>query len=50
MPLTRIVSPNGHHVIVAGVGQDERLVPTHVAYLDRRLSMKSPWSYPEDGS
>jgi hypothetical protein len=43
---TRIVAPSGKHVIVVGVKQSERLAPTFVAYLDRRLGLKCPWPYP----
>ena len=47
--LTKIIAANGNHVIVIGTRQDERLVPTMVGYLDRRLDVKSPWvSLPPD--
>jgi hypothetical protein len=41
--LTRIVGPNGKSVIVPGVKQTDRLGPTTVSYLDRRLGLQSPW-------
>lgn len=46
--MTRVVTPAGRHVIVVDYDQNERLVPTFVAYLDRRLGLKSPWAFPED--
>ena len=48
LSLTRVTAPNGKHVIVVDYAQDEYLVPTFVAYLDRRLGLKSPWAYPGD--
>lgn len=42
--LTRIVSDDCRHVVVVGVDQTERLAPTMVAYLDRRLGLQSPFS------
>jgi hypothetical protein len=46
--LVKIVSAEGKSVVVVGVPQEERLVPTYVAYLDRRLGVNSPWfSVPE---
>lgn len=45
--LVKIVSAEGKSVVVVGA-QDERLPPTYVAFLDRRLGVKSPWfSVPE---
>lgn len=37
---------NGTHAIEADLGQDERLVPSVVASLDRRLGLTSPWGNP----
>jgi hypothetical protein len=48
LSMTRITAPNGKHVIVIDFGQDERLVPTFIAYLDRRLGLTSPWAFPND--
>jgi hypothetical protein len=36
-------APNGRHVIVSGIAMGERLLPTQVAYLDRRLGLVSPY-------
>lgn len=41
--LTKIVAPSGRRVIVVGLKQADRLEPTKVAYLDRRLGIKSPY-------
>lgn len=41
--LLKIEAPNGNVVIVVDVPQGDRLEPTYVAYLDRRLDLKSPW-------
>lgn len=41
--ITRIVAPSGRWVIEVGTKQEEYLVPSRVAYLDRRLALKSPW-------
>lgn len=41
--LTKLSLPNGRSVVVVGVGQAEFLAPSMVAYLDRRLGVKSPW-------
>lgn len=46
--MTRITAPNGKHVIIVDHAQDEKLVPTFIAYLDRRLGLRSPWAFPED--
>jgi len=48
LSMTRVVAPSGRHVIVVDMAQDERLVPTYIAHLDRRLGLKSPWAYPGD--
>jgi hypothetical protein len=42
--LTRISAPNGRHVIMADYAQDERLLPSQIAYMDRRLGLRSPWN------
>lgn len=44
MCLTLITAPSGRYVIIADIAQDERLVPTMVAYLDRRLGLDSPFA------
>ncbi len=41
--MTKITTAEGNSVVVAGIQQHERLEPTMVAYLDRRLLVKSPW-------
>ena len=46
--MTRITAPSGKHVIIVDYEQEERLLPTFVAHLDRRLGLTSPWAYPED--
>jgi len=40
---TIITAPSGKHVIVPDVDQDERLLPTMIGYLDRRLGLNSKW-------
>lgn len=41
-PVVKITSPDGERwVIVSGMLQDEYLMPTTIARLDRRLGMKS---------
>ena len=40
---TIITAPSGKFVIVPDLAQDERLVPTMVGYLDRRLGLNSKW-------
>jgi hypothetical protein len=40
---------NGRHVVVSGVSMNERLMPTAVAYYDRRLGLDSPFSKIGDG-
>lgn len=46
--LTKIETPTGRHVIIVGA-QTERLVPTMVSYLNRRLGLKAPWfALPDD--
>jgi hypothetical protein len=47
--LTKIVAKSGKSVVVPGVSQTERLEPTMISYLDRRLGLASPWfSLPEE--
>ena len=48
LSMTRITAPSGKHVIIVDYEQEERLLPTFVAHLDRRLGLTSPWAYPED--
>ena len=46
-PFTRLSYPHGRRTrraIVAGVEPDERLTPSKVSQLDRRLGVKSPWN------
>lgn len=38
------------HVVVSGISNNERLVPTMVAYFDRRLELNSPFSKTGDGT
>jgi hypothetical protein len=46
----RLVNPaNGRHVVIAGKMTDI-LVPTMVAWLDRRLGLSSPFSKVGDGT
>lgn len=41
--LTKLSLPNGKSVVVVGMSQSEFLAPSMVAFLDRRLGIKSPW-------
>ncbi len=41
--LTKIDAPNGKWVTAVGIDQRDFLVPTMIAWLDRRLGMKSPF-------
>ena len=41
--LTQITAPSGKRVVVVGTHQNEYLVPTTIARLDRRLGLKSPF-------
>ena len=41
--VTKIVAPSGKWAIVAGIMPTERLVPTTIGMLDRRLGLISPW-------
>jgi hypothetical protein len=46
--LTKITAPSGKRVVVVGLKHSDRLEPTKVAYLDRRLGLRSPYfSMPE---
>ena len=45
----RIIAPSGQRVIFYVHNQKERLLPTQIDYLDRRLGLDSPWeSWPAD--
>ena len=48
LSMTRLIAPNGRHVVIVDYNQEELLVPTFIAYLDRRLGLKSPWAFPGD--
>jgi hypothetical protein len=39
-----IQAQTGRHVIASGIAMTERLVPSQVAYFDRRLGLDSPFS------
>lgn len=41
--LTKITAPSGKWVIEAGTLPNDRLMPTTVGRLDRRLGLVSPW-------
>ena len=41
--LTKIVAPSGKWVIEPGTLPNDRLMPTTVGRLDRRLGLISPW-------
>ena len=41
---TKITAPNGKWVIEVGTTANERLAPTTVGRLDRRLGLKSPFA------
>jgi hypothetical protein len=41
--VTKIIAKSGKSVVVPGVKQTERLEPTMISYLDRRLGLNSPW-------
>jgi hypothetical protein len=43
LPFTKITTAEGRHAFVVGTGPNERLVPTLVNSLDRRLNVTSPW-------
>lgn len=42
LTFTQITSPRGH-ILIDGTDQDERLLPSTIAYYDRRLGLESPW-------
>lgn len=42
--LVRVTAPSGKFVTISGINQRDRLEPTKVAYLDRRLGLVSPWA------
>lgn len=42
--ITRIVAPSGKFAVDIGTDDHERLVPTTVARLDRRLDLDSPFA------
>lgn len=44
-----ITSDTGLYVVVSGVGNNEHLMPTTVAYYDRRLGINSPFAKIGDG-
>ena len=46
----RVFKEGGPSVIIAGLGQDEYLVPTQVGNLDRRLGLKSPFFSIDDSN
>lgn len=39
-----ITAPNGKHVTVMDMSNNERLMPSTVAYFDRRLGLDSPFA------
>lgn len=39
-----VLSADGKHVIISGIGMKERLMPRQVAYFDRRLGLDSPFA------
>jgi hypothetical protein len=43
IPVTKITAPSGKWVIEAGTLQTDRLTPTTIGRLDRRLGLVSPW-------
>lgn len=43
-------APSGRHVVVSGINMREYLMPRHVAYLDRRLGLDSPFGKVGDGA
>jgi hypothetical protein len=43
VPVTKLVSPSGKHVIHYGGDQNEELSPLMIDYYDRRLVMASPF-------
>jgi|GEM_PF-1083406 len=45
-----VTCESGTHVVVSGVGNNEYLLPSTVAYYDRRLGLNSPFAKIGDGS
>jgi hypothetical protein len=45
LSMTKITAPSGKSVVQVDLAQDERLVPTLISYMDRRLDLESPWSF-----
>jgi len=43
VPVTKLIGPDGRHVIVPGNDQSEVLSTYYVEYLDRRLGVLSPF-------
>lgn len=48
IPFVKITTAEGRHDFVVGQAQSERLVPTKVNSLDRRLNVMSPWNRLDD--
>jgi hypothetical protein len=44
-----VAAASGEYVVISGIGNNEYLVPTVVAYLDRRLGLDSPFAKVGDG-
>lgn len=40
---TFLKAPNGRHLFIVDMQHDEYLVPTTIAYFDRRLGLQSPY-------
>lgn len=45
-----ITAPSGAYVVVSGIGNNEFLLPTTVAYFDRRLGLNSHFAKAGDGT
>lgn len=43
VPIIRISKQGGPSVVVPGIKQTDRLAPSQVGQLDRRLGLNSPW-------
>jgi hypothetical protein len=41
--VTKIYKDGGPSVVVVGIAQNDRLAPSQVGNLDRRLGLNSPW-------
>lgn len=48
LSMTLILAPSGRHAIEVDLLQEDRIVPSIIAALDRRLGLKSPWSFSSD--